>query len=78
MRGHGSTEKGCDTKTACDARICMQTDAGCAGQSETKWCLFLLPTDWIAFICLLLRALAMSGLMVTPYVPAPLQRAEGG
>lgn len=56
----------------------MQTDAGCAGQSETKWCLFLLPTDWIAFICLLLRALAMSGLMVTLYVPAPLQRAEGG
>lgn len=56
----------------------MQMDAGSAGQSKTKWCLLLLPTDWVAFICLLLRALAMSRLTVTMDVPAPLQRAEVG
>lgn len=47
----------------------MQMDAGSDGQSKTKWCLLLLPTDWIAFICLLLRALAMSRLTVTTDVP---------
>lgn len=65
-------------KMACAATISVQMDAGSAGQSETKRCLLLLPTGWVAFICLLLRALAMSRLMVTTYVPAPLQRAEVG